>query len=231
MAFTKTPLKPKGKAKWQLPMKVGKRGVLTFYLPDGELRERFIKLYPIHFNEKLMRWFGISHTTLHRFARKCGLKKDMKTIKKKHAAAVKRICEKNGYYESLRGKRPSEASMEATRKLRREGFVPILRLKEKDPRKYRRMIKQRSINMKRLIADERRRVLFGLPQKTKRRVTLTPMTSRMSIQKNIMIKTHNYFADKEHPTWVCYDSETNRSQRMESTAIRHGLKIIQADEE
>lgn len=201
MAFTKTPLKPKGKAKWQLPMKAGKSGNLTFYLPDGELRERFIKLYPIHFNEKLMRWFGISHTTLHRFARQCGLKKDMKTIKKKHAAAVKRICEKNGYYDSLRGKRPSEASIEAARK-----------------------------TIKKLIADERRRILFGLPQKTKLRVTLTPITNRMSAQKRDMIHKHNYFADKEHPTWVCYDSETTRSPRMEATAIRHGLKIIQADE-
>lgn len=209
-------------------MKPGKGSQPKYYL-DGELRERFIKLYPIHFNEKLMAWFGISHSTLHRLAREEGLKKKMGIIRKKQAVIVVRTCEKNGYYESLRGKRLPEACYEATRKMRREGFSPIGKLKETDKRKYKRLMKRKSMDRKKLISDERRRVLFGLPQKTRLRVSLATVTHQMAVQKHVMIKKRNYFAHDGHPTWVCYDSETDRSERMEATAVRHGLKVVPAD--
>lgn len=45
-----------------------------------------------------------------------------------------------------------------------------------------------------------------------------------------MIKMHNYFADPDHVTWVCYDSQTERSPRMEATAMRHGLRLVEGDE-
>lgn len=45
-----------------------------------------------------------------------------------------------------------------------------------------------------------------------------------------MIKLRNYFADADHVTWVCYDSQTRRSPRMEATAMRHGLRLVEGDE-
>ncbi len=97
---TKTPSKPTGKAKWQIPMRRTEKGC-TAYVLEGELLERFRKEYPRHSNRRLMQWFGISFSTLQRFRRELGLQKDMTKIRKEHAKDVKRICEKNGYYELL----------------------------------------------------------------------------------------------------------------------------------
>ena len=46
-----------------------------------------------------------------------------------------------------------------------------------------------------------------------------------------MIKACNYFADPlGDPYIICYDSETQRSAQREATAVRHGLKVVEADE-
>ena len=121
---TKTPLKPTTAAKWQVPMRPSpKRGVKEYYL-EGELKERFCKLFPKNSNRRMMTWFGIGFSTLQRFKREFGLEKDMKAIRKQQSKDTKRICERNGYYASLRGKAPSEACLEAARKLRASGFHP-----------------------------------------------------------------------------------------------------------
>lgn len=65
---TKTPCKPTGKAKYQLPMKVTpeSNGQKTYVL-EGELKKKFIKLFPKNSNRRMMEWFGISHSTVRRF--------------------------------------------------------------------------------------------------------------------------------------------------------------------
>ena len=111
---TKTPLKPITAAKWQVPMRPNPiNGVKEYYL-EGELKERFCKLFPKNTNRRMMTWFGISFSTLQRFKREFGLEKDMKSIIRQQAKDTKRICEKNGYYASIRGKAPSEACLEYT---------------------------------------------------------------------------------------------------------------------
>ncbi len=103
---TRTFRKPTEKAKWQVPTRPHNgTGPMEYYL-EGELKEKFCKLFPIHSNRRICTWFGLSYATCHRFARELGLQKDMKAIRREHAKDVKKICEKNGYYDSLRGKRP-----------------------------------------------------------------------------------------------------------------------------
>ena len=105
---TKTPLKPTTAAKWQVPMRPNvKSGAKEYYL-EGELKERFCKLFPKNSNRRMMTWFGISFSTLQRFKRECGLEKDMKAIRKQQAKDAKKTCEENGYYASLRGHALSE---------------------------------------------------------------------------------------------------------------------------
>ena len=64
---TKSPLKPTAAAKWQVPMRPNaKSGVKEYYL-EGELKERFCKLFPKNSNIRMMAWFGIMllhHATL-----------------------------------------------------------------------------------------------------------------------------------------------------------------------
>ena len=228
---TKTPLKPTTAAKWQVPMRQHPgMGVKEYYL-EGELKERFCKLFPKNSNRRMMAWFGISFSTLQRFRRELGLEKDMKAIRKQQAKDTKKICERNGYYASIRGKAPSEACMEATRQLRAAGFHPLKQLKANNPRKYKRLMRKKSEQRKELWRKEQLRAFHGLERKTNLRIPVSPLSHRATAHKHAMIKRCNYFADPlGDPHIICYDSDTQRSARREATAAKHGLKVVEADE-
>ena len=228
---TKTPLKPTTAAKWQVPMRLHPgMGVKEYYL-EGDLKERFCKLFPKNSNRRMMAWFGISFSTLQRFKREFGLEKDMPSIRKQQAKDTKRICERNGYYASIRGKAPSEACMEATRQLRAAGFHPMKQLKANNPRKYKMLMRKRSEQRKELYRKEQLRAFYGLERQTNLRIPSSPLSHSASSHKHAMIKSCNYFADPlGDPHIVCYDSETQRSARREATAAKYGLKVLEADE-
>ena len=228
---TKTPNKPIGKAKWQVPMRPHHKGGKDEYYLEGELKERFCQLFPKNSNRRLMKWFGISFSTLQRFRRELGLQKDMRAIRKQLAKDIKKTCEKNGYYDSLRGHAPSEACQEATRKMWAEGFHPMKQLKAKKPRRYRMVLRKRSEKRKELWHKERLRLKYGLERKTRLHIPLNNIPHRAAAHKYLMIRQCNYFADPlGDPYVVCYDSQTQRSARRETTAAKHGLKVVEADE-
>ena len=228
---TKTPLKPTTAAKWQVPMRPNeKRGAKEYYL-EGELKERFCKLFPKNSNRRMMTWFGIGFSTLQRFKREFGLEKDMQAIRKQQAKDIKKICERNGYYDSIRGKAPSEACLEATRKLRAAGFHPMKQLKANNPRKYKQLMRKKSEQRKELWRKERLRQKYDLDRQTSLHIPLNPLSHRASSHKHAMIKLCNYFPDPDgDPHVICYDSETQRSAQREATAAKHGLKVVEADE-
>ena len=209
---TKTPNKPIGKAKWQVPMRPNaKSGVREYYI-EGELKERFCKLFPKNSNRRMMTWFGISFSTLQRFKSELGLEKDMKSIIRQQAKDTKRICERNGYYASIRGKSPSEACLEATRQLRAAGFHTMKQLKANNPRRYKQLMRKKSEQRKELWRKERLRAFYGLERQTNFYIPSSPLSHRASSQKYAMIKACNYFADPlGDPHIICYDSETQRS--------------------
>ena len=225
---TKSPLKPTTAAKWQVPMRPNaKSGAKEYYL-EGELKERFCILFPKNSNRRMMTWFGIGFSTLQRFKREFGLEKDMKSIIRQQAKDTKRICEKNGYYASIRGKAPSEACLEATRRLRAAGFHPMKQLKANNPRKYNRLMQKKSEQRKELWRKERMRMVYGLERRTKLRLPLNSLTHAASACKYMMIRECNYFADPDGDSHIiCYDSQTRRSEKREATAIRHGFTIVE----
>ena len=228
---TKTPLKPTTPAKWQVPMRPNAKSGMKEYYLEGELKERFCKLFPKNSNRRMMTWFGLSFSTLQRFKREFGLEKDMQAVRKQQAKDIKRICEKNGYYDSLRGKAPSEACLEATRQLRAAGFHPIKQLKANNPRKYKQLMRKKSEQRKELWRKERLRAFYGLERQTKLRIPDDRMSRKAIAHKHAMIKACNYFADPlGDPHIICYDSDTQRSARREATAAKYGLKVVEADE-
>ena len=228
---TKTPLKPTIAAKWQVPMRPNAKSGMKEYYLEGELKERFCKLFPKNSNRLMMKWFGISFSTLQRFRRELGLQKDMRAIRKQQAKDIKKICERNGYYASIRGKAPSEACMEASRQLRASGFHPIKQLKANNPRKYKRLMRKKSEQRKELWRKERMRMVYGLERRTKLRLPLNSLTHAASACKYVMIRECNYFADPDGDSHIiCYDSQTRRSEKREATAAKHGLKVVEADE-
>ena len=201
------------------------------YCLEGELKELFVKNFPIHSNRRIMQWFGLSHSTTQRFARGLGLKKDMARIRKELVRDIKRTCEKNGYYDSLRGRGMPENALIGLRKLYEGGFSAISRLKEKSPRKYKKYREKMSESHKDMWRKERLRAKYGLERKTNLNIPFHPMTHKQSSCKHYMIKKYNYFADPDDRHAVCYDSQTRRSERSERTAIRHGLRIVEGGEE
>ena len=228
---TKTPNKPIGKAKWQVPMRPNPKSGMKEYYLEGELKERFCKLFPKNSNRRMMTWFGISFSTLQRFKREFGIEKDMQAIRKQQAKDIKKICERNGYYASIRGKAPSDACLEATRQLRAAGFHPIKQLKANNPRKYKRLMQKKSEQRKELWRKERMRMVYGLERRTKLRLPLNSLTHAASACKYMMIRECNYFADPDGDSHIiCYDSQTRRSEKREATAIRHGFTIVEGED-
>lgn len=220
--------KPKEVGKWPVPM-LRVKGRLKYVL-DGEAKEQFIKLYPKNPNYKMMKMFGLSSSTVQRFCRELGLKKNKKAILKIQAKTLKKTCTENGYYASLKGKRPSDACIEATKKLRAAGFSPILRLKELNPKKYKKALEKRSEERKNLVKMERLREEYGLKRKTKIKIVQNKITHNACTYKSYMVKKANYFSFRDNPFEVYYDSFTQRSEKMEATAARHGLRVLQGEE-
>ena len=218
------------KPKYPIPKKPHPTAGVPMYYLDGAIKEKFLELYTTHTQPELMKLFGVSHATILRFARKYGLQKNMEVIRRKQAKAAKKTCTENGYYASLRGRRPSESSIEATKRMRADGFNPLAAFKKKHPGKYKRMIKDRAEKRKDVIRRDRLRMEYGLPRLTKLCLTVSSLSHAARSQKSGMIRKKNYFADPDHADWVCYDSETNRSTRMEATARRHGLYVVAGEE-
>ena len=101
----------------------------------------------------------------------------MKAIRRQQIMDVKKTCEENGYYDSLRGKPVSEACQEGARRLRASGFCPLKALKKKNSRRYKAFLRRRSEAQKEVWRKERLREEYGLERKTKLRLPQRPITS------------------------------------------------------
>ena len=118
-----------------------KRSAAWKIVLTDEQRAWLIRWFPEEENPRLLKLSGMSHSTLHRYARELHLTKSaagMKRIKKQHTRKLKRTCERNGYYDSLRGKPVSEATRQGTKRMWqevREGKRdhPFKILKEQNP--------------------------------------------------------------------------------------------------
>lgn len=229
---THTPLLSEitGNARYQCPTyKV--HGVDAFYLTP-ELERHFCRLFPTTINREMMRLFGISFSTMQRFKRQLGLSKKMKTIRRKQAAIAKQICEENGYYDSIRGKQPSEACKEATREMWRNGFHPMKALKRKNRIKYERVCKQRGEARKELIRKERIRVNWGMERETKLYIPYDPIgPKRISFRNNC--KKAGYIpgrARDDRDKWnIYYNSKTNRTPIREANGKKLGFNFIELE--
>lgn len=67
-------------------------------------------------------------------------------------------------------------------------------------------------------------------RRTRVRLHVTPLTKKQQLYKNHMATVHRYFPDPDHPYWVCFDSQTTRSKRMEKNAVAMGLEIVEGEE-
>lgn len=228
---TKTPVKHEIKEKplWQIPMRVcaKNKGVMEYYL-EGEIKERFISLYPIHSNRRIMQWFGISRFTVKKLGKSLGLEKDMDAIQNERIEDMKETSKK--YYLLRKGKKPSQKCIDINRQRLLNGFNPWKVYKERNPETYHEAVERMIRNRKESYQKERARVLYGLPQKTKMRIAVHTLSQSAFRQKSNMKIRNNYFSVPEHVSWICYDKDTRRSLRSEATARKYGLKVVAGDD-
>ena len=226
--------------------KLGRAGcqrVKAWVLTD-EQRAWLCKWFPEEENSRLMKVSGMSHSTLHRFAREFGLTKSpkgIKRIKKRQAAHIKRVCEKNGYYDSIRGKQPSEACRKATaqmwqdiRECKREHPARIM--KRTNPRKYRKWMERKSQERKETIRKETRRVLYGMERKTRLKcIVMCKYTrSQTSHRYNALKRGYIIMEDCTEQGGerynIYYDNETERAPIFEKNLLKDGFHLLRLSE-
>lgn len=186
-------------------------------------------------NSKIMAIMKLSHSSLHRFARELKLTKStagLRAIKKRQAEHIKKVCEENGYYDSLRGKAPSAVALEGMRRLRESGFSPIARLKEKSPYRYRKWLERKTESRRLLIKKERRRIRFGIEPQTRfgKILQQKPFSRKATCLRYNMLKQGYILCDKSFDSderWVIYyDERTDRSVIRERNAQECGFRIL-----
>ena len=214
------------------------------YMLTDEQRAWLCKWFPEEENSRLMAASGMSHSTLHRFAREFGLTKSpkgMKRIKRRQAAHNKRVCEKNGYYDSLRGRQPSEACRKGVAKMwqdirdgKREHPARIMR--RENPRKYRKWMERRSQERKEVIRKERRRMLYGMERKTRLKcIVLCKYTKRqVNHRYNALKRGYIVMEDCSEQSGerynIYYDGNTQRSPVFEQNLIKDGFHVKEWNE-
>lgn len=216
-----------------------------FAYPNGWKKERFklgnrggkpldeksinwiIKHYRHTRNADILEKFGIGESTLHRIARKHSLTKSRQYMNKSARAnndVAMKVCRRYKIYER---------NAEATRKQweqwrvegRQMGFKPgETNLQRFGKKRYQAMLEKMSVNRKELIRKERMRVNWGLPQQTKIKVY---GAGRGAAMYRHLLKRLNYIVERGSTT-VYYDELTSRSLKKEQTAIKHGLRILEA---
>ena len=218
------------KVRFHLPT----RGPYNKRYLTSELEQEFRRLFPIRTNREMMQLFGVGFSTLQRIKRQLGLHKNKRVIIQRQAKLCKKICEENGYYDSIRGKQPTPQCIEANRKWRAEGGHPMKSLKEKNPRRYKALLKKRSEARKELIRRERTRTKYGMEKKTNLPDYIVDFNTRRYTKKEVSrrynARKRNYVMFPDDRYALYYDSKTQRGPRFEQIAIADGWKVLPLDE-
>ena len=217
-----------------------KKGYAWAYVLTAEQREWLCKWFPEEENSRLMKASGMSHSTLHRFARQLHLTKSkagMKRIKRRHTRQIKRVCERNGYYDSLRGHQPSLACREGSARMwqeiregKREHPARIMR--RTNPRRYRQWMQNKSQARKEVIRKEKLRVKYGLERKTRLRCIVMVKYTRSQVCRRYNALRRGYIvmqdcSDEGGERYnIYYDSHTRRSEAFEQNLIGDGFHVL-----
>lgn len=210
----------------------------TFVLTQ-EQKEWFCRWFPETENSRIAKAMGVSMSSMHRIKRELGLTKSdkgMKAIKRRQAAQIKKVCQENGYYDSLKGRHPSEKCKAAYREyLRSERYKhPSLILKEKNPRLYRKKMDERSRTRKELIGKDKWRVSVGLEQTT--RINLPQFNyTKKEVNRRFLAKRRGYilgdYSERYGERFTLYfDKDTNRTELFEKNCMADGFKIMELTE-
>jgi hypothetical protein len=159
---------------------------------------------------------GLSHSTLHRFARELGLKKSKQFMQK---------CAQNGaeaaWVVNRRNGWPPKGYI--ILKSREYGFQKgITSLQRLGPDREAERVRKSAESRRAPVKRERARIVWGLEQKTK----LKLVTNRKKIQYRYAQRQHGYEIGRGESEAYVVDG-TIRSVKVETEARKHGIRIIE----
>lgn len=215
-------------APYQIPVR-GK-GRNAGYCLEGEILVKFCQLYPITLNCELVSLFGVSKNTVSRIAKQLGVKKDLTVIYAINAKKVQETCKANGYYASLKGKRPSAACIEASRRNILNGFNPLRVFKERNPEGYKQYQAKKGRDLSEKFKRDKMRLKMDLPPLTRLHAPEQSYTRQQIQFRSNMKEKAGYILGDVHERfgerWVIYyDSNTKRSKIREQNARKMGFQI------
>lgn len=223
---------PRGWKKDRKAVLIGNRGGRS--LSDKDLAW-FIRHYKHTKNADIMQRLGIGESTLHRLARKHGLKKSRQHMRKAQAeasAAAREVCVRYGIYEETRQRMTVKMQeMYARGEYIPGSFMPGVTNEQRlGPKRNRERIEKARSTRNESIRKDRVRIHFGLPQKLKLKLNYNGYTEahrKKTIHRNLFRK-HNYIVERGSDE-VYYDELTDRRPNMEANAHKYGLTVMSAD--
>ena len=111
---------------------------------------------------------------------------------------------------------------------------PVSTLRQRDPKRYKELMEQKSEKRKEMIRKEKLRIVYGLERKTSlNTVVMKPFTRSQIAHRHNALK-RGYLLDEDcregqsgrYVIW--YDSETERSAVFEENCVKDGFKIMEA---
>lgn len=167
-----------------------------------------IENYATTLNRDIVKHLNTSMRTLARWARKYGLVKDMEAIEPQRRALISKLAHLALIFHDYK-KRPLNGI--ETR------FKPGYKARELfGEEKFNEMHRKTVETRKKTFMEERARVAFGLPQKTKMRVKKQP---RQKIQDRSYLKKRGYILD-ERENIAYYTDKTQRATKLEARPKR-----------
>ena len=202
---------------------------------NDEQREWFIHWFPLKENAKVAAAMHVGQSTVSRMARDLHLTKSpegMKAIRHRQAKHIKRVCERNGYYDSLRGHKPSQACLDATARMWQEiregkrlspsaAMTPAARRRRNEKVRHTR---------RELVRKERRRILYGQQRQTNLvltmcRYTTSQVNHRYNAQRRGYVLAEQSQEGSPYRYTIFYDQNTHRSEIFERHLIKDGFRI------
>ena len=181
-----------------------------------------IRDYPDTKNNEICTRYNISRGTLYRVAKKNGLRKTDEFMRWANQENARRTHNFSKVCDSL-------AKMKEMKKAAgtpvgfKPGITNLMRLGYDREMERRNKVKATKANT---IQSEKRRLMWGLPQKTKLKLVISDKKERKCCYKiRERLRLSNYHFGIGSKT-IYYDDSTVRSLRKENFAIKHGFKFF-----
>ena len=223
------------------PGKLRKEGIGTAarYVLSRRQVAWFRKWFPMVENARIAEASGMSNSTLHKFAKQLGLRKSeegMRGIRERQKEKCLEVCERNGYYDSIRGKPVSEETRRGLARMWQEirdgkREHPIRKMQQ-DAERYAEWRQRMSAMRKEMQRKEELRTRYGLRRHTRLiTVVANPYTRRQKAHRaSALRRGYILMADCSEQGGerynIYYDEETERTAAFERNLEMDGFHVM-----